>query len=157
MENQFAAIHTSGLAVPSTFSTTIEEIKSSNRMAEITIPIIMPNVLQVILTRILSRKRFRLRLRDSELHIHDGNRRLQIDFPSTPFQSIFPTKPYEISRPRSNVFQVSDDRTGIPTTAATSAVLEVQERSTVRFIRHLKRLAAADAPGDKFSSGLRER
>jgi hypothetical protein len=55
------------------------------------------------------------------------------------------------------IFYDEDDRTGIATTTATITVPEVQERSTVRYIHQLRRLAAASAPRDESTSVLRER
>jgi len=110
------------------------------------------------LSRILSRMRSRLRLGHPELHNYDDNWRLQIDFRIKPFQSILPKKPYEISRRRSNAYQkrgmTVPESQPLPQTIT---VLEVQERSTVRYIHQFRRLAAASAPGDDSTSGLRER
>ena len=50
-----------------------------------------------------------------------------------------------------------DDRTGIATPTATITVPEAQERSTMRYIHQLRRLAAASAPRDESTSVLRER
>ena len=75
-----------------------------------------------------------------------------------PFQSIFPTKPYEISRQWSN----DSEKRGMTVPESqplpqTITVLEVPERSTVRYIHQLRRPAAACAPGNEWTSGLRER
>jgi len=50
-----------------------------------------------------------------------------------------------------------DDRTGIATATTNTSCTGSAERSTVRYIHQLRRLAAASAPGDESSSGLKER
>jgi hypothetical protein len=82
-----------------------------------------------------------------------------IDFRIKPFQSMFPTKLYGISRRQSNDFQ----RGGWPyqklkqPLPQTITVPEMQERHTVRSIHQLGMLAAASVPGHESTSGLRER
>ena len=55
-------------------------------------------------------------------------------------------------------FKRGDDQTGIANEPLpqTITVPEVRERSTVRYIHQLTRLAAASAPGDESTSGLRD-
>jgi len=55
--------------------------------------------------REISWRKYRLRLDNPELHNYCGNWQLHIDLRIKPFQSIFPIKPYETSRRRSNDFQ----------------------------------------------------
>jgi len=117
-------IRTGGLAVPSTIPTTIHETTSSSRMTEITMPITMPitmtNTLPItipntmpnllrsyitenpILTEIPTQT-WRSEATQLRWQLTTANR-LRNEHRIKPFQSIFPTKPYEISRRRSNGF-----------------------------------------------------
>jgi len=68
------------------------------------------------------------------------------------------TRPYEVRYRQSNDFQMRGmtvpESQSIPQTIT---VPEVQERSTVTCIHQLRRIPAANAPGDESTGGLRER
>jgi hypothetical protein len=145
---------------------TLRDAKSSSRMAEITMlntmPITIPNTMpdlfrsniteNTIPNEIPTQTR---RSRHTQLRCHmTTTNHVRIK----PFQSIFPTKPHEIRRRQSNNCQ----KRGMTVPESqpllqTITVPEVQERSTGRYIHQLRRLAAACAPGDESTSGLRER
>ena len=137
------------------------EITMPNTMP-ITIPSTMPNLFRSYITENTIPKEVPTQTRRSratqlQWQLTTTNR-LQNQPRIKPFQSIFPTKPYVISRRRSNDFQkrgmTVPESQPLP---QTNTVPEVQERSTVRYIHQLRRLAAASAPGDESTSGRRER
>jgi len=140
------------------------------RMAEITMPITMPNTIPNTMPNLLRSyipentvpneiptQTRRSRATQLRWQLTTANR-LRNQHRFKPFQLIFPTKPYDISRRRSNDFQkrgmTVPESEPLPQTIT---VPEVQERSTMRYIHQLRRLAAASAPGDESTSGLRER
>ena len=117
IECHYSDIRTGGLAVPTTILTTIQETKSSAVWQRIQCRLqcrVQCRVqcriwYEVIVRTIVFRMRSRLRLGDPELRNKDDNWRLQINFRIKPFQLVFPTKPYQISRWWSNDIQQEGD------------------------------------------------
>jgi len=132
------------------------KIKSSSHMAQNTMLNTMPNLLQVISPRILSWMRS-----DSDLAITSYTTTMAFgDYKSTskacPADCHFPPTCMILVLSGATIFWRGMTLLESQCLPQMITVQEVQERCTVGFIYHLKRLAAASAPSDESTSELRE-